>query len=63
MTAEWAARCAGCGFETTLDDVTKTLPGGQVLCLRCAGVRVPVPKSLRIEVEAHLATLQLYITS
>jgi hypothetical protein len=52
--------CTICHFETELDDVVVTLTGDRCVCLRCFGREtgnvVPMPKGLRREIIAALAT-------
>ena len=54
--------CTICRFETELDDVVLTLAGEHCVCLRCftreTGGERPMPKSLRREVVAALATFE-----
>ena len=52
--------CRICRFETELDDVVVAGMGGGCICLRCYGRETggarPMPKALRRELSAALAT-------
>jgi hypothetical protein len=52
--------CTICHFQTELDDVVVSLAGGRCICLRCFGreteSHLPMPKGLRREIIATLAT-------
>jgi hypothetical protein len=53
--------CNICRYETELDDVALTRPGGQCICLRCYGRETgsarPMPKQLRRELDLFLAAI------
>lgn len=52
--------CTICHFEAELDDVAVSMTGDRCICLRCfgreTGSAVPMPKALRREISAALAT-------
>jgi len=54
--------CIICHFETELDDIVVAGAGGQCICLRCYARETnserPMPKELRREIIAALATLE-----
>ena len=54
--------CRICRFETELDDVVVRGGGGGCICLRCYGRETgsarPMPKALRRDLQAALATLE-----
>ena len=53
--------CKICRFETEMDDVVLTRPGGHCICLRCynreTGSTRTMPKPLRREISAFLAAI------
>lgn len=53
--------CRICCYETELDDVALSHPGGQCICLRCYGRETgsnrQMPKQLRRELSAFLAAI------
>jgi hypothetical protein len=53
--------CELCHFAVELDDIALKRASGQCVCLRCylreAEVDRPLPKALRRDIEACLATL------
>ena len=54
--------CIICRFETELDDVVIGGAGGRAVCLRCyareTGTARPMPKALRRDLTAYLATVE-----
>ena len=57
------ATCTICRYETELDDVVLGGRTGRCVCLRCYGRETesgrPMPKALRRELSAVLATLEV----
>jgi hypothetical protein len=55
--------CIICRFETELDDVVIGGSAGRAVCLRCyareTGTARPMPKALRRDLIATLATVEL----
>jgi hypothetical protein len=55
--------CRICRFETELDDIVLALPSGACVCLRCYERETqsarPMPKTLRRDVDAVLASLEV----